>query len=77
MKPQGTGIERLPTVRHSLGYRLREPEGLLRKFVAFLQDEGAAYITRALALRGAASLQVPSLAELQFPHISRGLLERA
>jgi integrase len=40
-------------VRRSLGYRLREPEGLLRNFVAFLQVEGAPYITRELALRWA------------------------
>jgi integrase/recombinase XerD len=40
-------------VRRSLGYRLREPEGLLRDFVAFLQAEGAPYITRKLALRWA------------------------
>jgi integrase/recombinase XerD len=40
-------------VRRSLGYRLREPEGLLRNFVAFLQAERAPYITRQLALRWA------------------------
>lgn len=40
-------------LRRSLGYRLREPEGLLRGFVAFLQAEGAGYITRELALRWA------------------------
>jgi len=40
-------------IRRSLGYRLREPEGLLRNFVAFLQAERAPYITRQLALRWA------------------------
>ncbi len=40
-------------IRRSLGYRLREPEGLLRNFVAFLQAEGAPHITRELALRWA------------------------
>lgn len=37
-------------VRRSLGYRLREPEGLLKNFVAFLQAEAAFNITRELAL---------------------------
>jgi integrase/recombinase XerD len=40
-------------IRRSLGYRLREPEGLLRNFVAFLQANRAPYITRQLALRWA------------------------
>jgi integrase/recombinase XerD len=40
-------------IRRSLGYRLREPEGLLRNFVAFLQAERAPCITRELALRWA------------------------
>jgi integrase/recombinase XerD len=40
-------------VRRSLGYRLREPESLLRNFVAFLQAERAPYITRRTALRWA------------------------
>lgn len=40
-------------IRRSLGYRLREPEGLLRNFIAFLQTERAPYITRQLALRWA------------------------
>jgi integrase/recombinase XerD len=40
-------------IRRSLGYRLREPEGLLRNFMAFLQAERAPYITRQLALRWA------------------------
>lgn len=47
-------------IRRSLGYRLREPEGLLRNFVAFLQAEGAPFITTKLALRWATQ---PSKAE--------------
>jgi integrase/recombinase XerD len=40
-------------IRRSLGYRLLEPEGLLKNFVAFLQAERAPNITRELALRWA------------------------
>ena len=40
-------------VRRSLGFLLREPEGLLRNFVLFLQAERASYITRELAVRWA------------------------
>ncbi|MGC2765820.1 MAG: tyrosine-type recombinase/integrase [Candidatus Acidiferrum sp.] len=40
-------------IRRSLGYRLREPEGLLRNFIAFLQAERVSYITRQVALRWA------------------------
>jgi integrase len=40
-------------IRRSLGFRLREPETSLRNFVAFLQAEGASFITRELALRWA------------------------
>jgi integrase/recombinase XerD len=40
-------------IRRSLGYRLREPEGLLRNFIAFLQAERVPYITRQVALRWA------------------------
>jgi integrase len=53
VKPQEQALNDYLRVRRSLGYRLREPEGLLRKFVAFLQAEGAPYITRELALRWA------------------------
>ena len=47
-------------IRRSLGYRLREPEGLLRNFVAFLQAKRAPYITRQLALRWAHCPRRPS-----------------
>jgi integrase/recombinase XerD len=40
-------------IRRSLGYRLREPESLLRNFIAFLQAERVSYITRQVALRWA------------------------
>jgi integrase/recombinase XerD len=41
------------SIRRSLGFRLRQPESSLRNFVAFLQAEGASYITTELALRWA------------------------
>ena len=40
-------------IRRSLGFRLQEQESYLRNFVAFLQVEGASYITTELALRWA------------------------
>jgi hypothetical protein len=53
VKPLEQGLNDYLRIRRSLGFRLREPEGLLRNFVAFLQAEGASYITRELALRWA------------------------
>jgi integrase/recombinase XerD len=41
------------TIRRALGFELREVAGCLRNFVAFLQAEGASYITTELALRWA------------------------
>jgi integrase/recombinase XerD len=41
------------SIRRSLGFRLRLPASALRNFIAFLQDEGASYITTELALRWA------------------------
>jgi len=38
-------------IRRSLGFQLRKVERCLRNFVAFLQVEGASYITTELALR--------------------------
>lgn len=46
-------LEDYLSVRRSLGYQLRQPAGLLRNFVAFLQAEGASRITTELALRWA------------------------
>jgi integrase/recombinase XerD len=40
-------------IRRSLGFRLREPAGLLRNFVVFLRAERASSITTELALRWA------------------------
>ena len=40
-------------IRRGLGFQLREVDGCLRKFVVFLQSEGACYITSELALRWA------------------------
>lgn len=60
MKPLQRALNDYLRVRRSLGYRLREPEGLLRNFVAFLQARGARYITTEQALRWATQ---PSKAE--------------
>ena len=53
MKPLERALKDYLRIRRSLGFRLREPEGLLRNFVAFLRTEGAPHITRELALRWA------------------------
>ena len=53
MKPLEQALQDYLSIRRRLGYRLREPEGLLRNFVVFLQSQGARYITRNLALRWA------------------------
>ena len=44
-------MEQYLTVRRSLGFQLREAEIVLRRFVAFAEREGAAYITTDLVLR--------------------------
>jgi integrase len=53
VNPLGQALTDYLSIRRSLGFRLREPETSLRNFVAFLQVEGASYITRELALRWA------------------------
>jgi len=53
VKPLEQALHDYLCVRRSCGYQLREPEGLLGKFVTFLQSEGASCITRQLALRWA------------------------
>jgi integrase/recombinase XerD len=53
VKPLEQALNDYLRIRRSLGYRLREPEGLLRNFVAFLHAEGAPFITTKLALRWA------------------------
>jgi integrase len=44
-------IDQYLTLRRSLGFELREPEAVLRRFVAFAERESAAYITTDLVLR--------------------------
>jgi integrase len=53
VKPLEQALKDYLRIRRSLGFQLREPEGLLRNFVVFLQAQGAPYITRELALRWA------------------------
>jgi integrase/recombinase XerD len=53
VKPLEQALKDYLRIRRSLGFQLREPEGLLRNFVAFLQAKGAPYITSELALRWA------------------------
>ena len=53
MKPLEQALKDYFLIRRQLGFRLREAEGLLKNFVAFLQAEGAPYITRKLTLRWA------------------------
>ena len=54
MSAFGDHLEKYLKLRRQLGYRLREAEGLLRKFVRFAQEEGASFITTKLAFRWAA-----------------------
>jgi integrase len=44
-------IDQYLALRRSLGFELREPEFVLRRFVAFAEREGAAYISTDLVLR--------------------------
>ncbi len=44
-------INQYLALRRSLGFELREPETVLRRFVSFAEREGAAYITTDLVLR--------------------------
>ena len=53
MKPWEKALKDYLRIRRSLGFQLRTPEFLLRNFVTLLQAEGAAYITRELAVRWA------------------------
>ena len=69
MNPLEQTLTEYLSIRRSLGFRLREPETSLRNFVAFLQAEGASYITRELALRwatqgSAACIGRPELGEI-------------
>lgn len=53
MNPLEQALKDYISIRRSLGYQLRQPEGLLRNFVAFLQAEGTSHITTELALHWA------------------------
>ena len=53
MSELGQALRDYIAVRRSLGFQLRLPAGCLRNFVAFLEAEGASYITTELALRWA------------------------
>lgn len=50
-----TASERYLALRRAVGFKLTTPAGLLRKFVSFLEQEGATRITTELALRWAKS----------------------
>ena len=53
MSELGQALRDYIAVRRSLGFQLRLPAGCLRNYVAFLEAEGASYITTELALRWA------------------------
>jgi integrase/recombinase XerD len=53
VKPLGQALKDYLSIRRSLGFQLRQAEGRLKNFLAFLQAERASYITRELALRWA------------------------
>lgn len=48
-----TALQEYLTIRRQLGFKLRKEGTLLPKFVLFIQEEGASFITRDLALRWA------------------------
>jgi integrase/recombinase XerD len=51
MSPWWRELERYLTIRRSLGYELRTVERILRRFIAFAEQEGAEHISTALFLR--------------------------
>lgn len=51
MSPWSRELERYLTIRRSLGYDLRTDERILRRFLAFAEQEGATHISTALFLR--------------------------
>lgn len=53
MSPLRQAVDEYLALRRGLGFALRGPGALLRQFAAFLEHEGAPYITRELALRWA------------------------
>ena len=44
-------LERYLTIRRSLGYALRTDERILRRFIAFADQEGATHLSTTLFLR--------------------------
>jgi integrase/recombinase XerD len=58
MKPLREAIQEYLALRRTLGFKLRDAEGSLFKFAAFLEERGGARITTAMALEWAMS--VPS-----------------
>jgi integrase len=53
MRPLRQAVDEYLALRRSLGFSLRLPGAMLHQFAAFLEREGALYITRELALRWA------------------------
>jgi integrase len=53
MTPLAKAVKDYLTLRRALGFKLRLTAGMLRDFAAFLDREGSAHITTALALRWA------------------------
>ena len=53
MSPLRHAVDEYLALRQALGFRLCRPAALLTQFAAFLEQEGAPYITRELALRWA------------------------
>lgn len=53
MSPLRRAVDEYLALRQALGFRLCRPAALLTQFAAFLEQEGAPYITRELALRWA------------------------
>ncbi|MBI2202725.1 MAG: tyrosine-type recombinase/integrase [Candidatus Rokubacteria bacterium] len=53
MSPLRQAVDEYLTLRRGLGFSLQRSGALLRSFAAFLEREGAPYITRELALRWA------------------------
>jgi integrase len=48
-----TALQEYLSIRRQLGFKLRDEETILSKFVRFLEQEGASFITRDMALRWA------------------------
>ena len=53
MSPLRVALDQYLSLRRSLGFILRVPEVILRKFVAFAENEGVAFITIDLILNWA------------------------